>query len=182
LNGKNRYLYLISVILLLGAGLFLIYYLESGRTSDKTPDISALFSPGGGISRQIIREIDNAQSSVDVAVYSFTGRDIAKSLLNAQKRGVNVRIILDGGRAKNSTSSYILFRQNNMNQKLVEPTMHNKFAIIDEKLLITGSYNWTVSAEKRNFENILSIRNSPAVVKQYKAQFDGLWRIGKSPE
>lgn len=182
MKNKTKYLYFILVIALLGIGVFLIYHTESGRNSGKVSDISALFSPGGGISRQIIREIDNAQSSVDVAIYSFTSRDIAKSLHNAQKRGVNVRIILDGGRAKNSISSYIFFRKNNLNQKLVEPTMHNKFAIIDEKLLITGSYNWTVSAEKRNFENILFIRNSPDVIKQYKAQFDGLWRIGKRPE
>lgn len=182
MKNKNNIFYLIALILLLGIGIFLIYYLESGTPYDKDPTISASFSPGGGIAKQIIKEIDAAKLSIDIAMYSFTSNEIALALVNAKKRGVPVRIIMDDGRTKNSNSKHAFFLQNNFNQKLVEPTMHNKFAIIDEKLLITGSYNWTNSAEKRNFENILFIRNSPELIKQYKTQFEGLWRIGNPPQ
>ncbi len=175
---KKNHIYVVVLIFLLGLGIFLIYYLEAKGGSDKAPDISASFSPGGGISKLIIKEIDGAKSSIDIAMYSFTRSDIAHALVNARKRGITVRIIMDDGRAKTENSKSRFFLNNNFDQKLVEPTMHNKFAIIDDKLLITGSYNWTNSAESRNFENILFIRNSPNLIKQYKEQFNGLWRIG----
>ena len=177
---KKNYIYIIALILILGLGIFLIYYLEARGGSDRTPDISASFSPGGGISKQIIKEINNSKLSIDIAMYSFTKSDIAQALVNARKRGVIVRIIMDDGRSKTGNSKFRYFLSNNVNQKLVEPTMHNKFAVIDGKLLITGSYNWTNSAEKRNFENILFIRNSPEVIKKYEEQFEGLWRIGNA--
>ena len=52
--------------------------------------------------------------------------------------------------------------------------MHNKFAIIDCKIVITGSYNWTSKATYSNQENVVIIEN-PFVVKQYMAQFENLW-------
>jgi len=55
--------------------------------------------------------------------------------------------------------------------------MHNKYAVIDGKTVITGSFNWTVSAEKRNDENLLVIKRLPALVEAYEKNFEKLWNL-----
>ena len=52
--------------------------------------------------------------------------------------------------------------------------MHNKFAIIDEAVIITGSFNWTLSASTKNQENILILENKQ-VVNSYLSEFNKLW-------
>ena len=170
--------YVLIALIIITSGFFITKHFNPAITGDNEPNIKACFSPAGGISKKIINEIEKAEKSIDVAMYSFTKRDLAWALVKAKERGVEVRIILDGDRVTNKYSKYRFFKNKNILPKLIQQTMHNKFAIIDEKLLITGSYNWTASAEKRNFENILFIRNSPRLIKEYSKEFNGLWRIG----
>ena len=56
--------------------------------------------------------------------------------------------------------------------------MHNKFAVFDEVLVVTGSYNWTQGAEHANYENVL-FEDSPNVVQAYMRQFADLWASAK---
>jgi phosphatidylserine/phosphatidylglycerophosphate/cardiolipin synthase-like enzyme len=55
--------------------------------------------------------------------------------------------------------------------------MHNKFAIFDGKLMVTGSYNWTASAEKYNYENAVFITD-PTAIDQYQKEFNEIWSLG----
>ena len=170
--------YILIAIILISSGFFIFEFFNPKTAYNNDADIEACFSPAGGISKKIINIIDKSDKSIDVAMYSFTKRDIAWALVKAKKRGVIVRIILDESRVSSKYSKYRFFRNKKISTKLIQQTMHNKFAIIDNKMLITGSYNWTANAEKRNFENILFIHNSPKIITQYKREFDGLWRIG----
>ncbi len=52
--------------------------------------------------------------------------------------------------------------------------MHNKFAIIDELVLVTGSFNWTSQAVSMNQENLIAIENR-ALIKEYKSEFERVW-------
>jgi phosphatidylserine/phosphatidylglycerophosphate/cardiolipin synthase-like enzyme len=132
------------------------------------PPISVYFSPKGGCTNAVVEELDNATTSVLVQAYSFTSSPIAKALVDAHKRGVGVRVILDESERteKYSEADFL--------HNMGVPTFidcqhsiaHNKVMVIDGATVITGSFNFTKSAEERNAENLLVIR-SPELAKRY---------------
>lgn len=134
------------------------------------------FSHVDDIQAVIVLTINAAEESIDVTMYTFTDLILANALSDAKDRGVVIRIYLDRSQvtAKYSQSRY--FIQNNMNVRISSNhyIMHNKFAIIDGKLLITGSYNWTESANTRNDENLIIIK-CPYAIEIYQEQFERLW-------
>lgn len=152
------------------------YYLYPWKTApDINPDIKVMFSPNGGIKQEIVDIIDKADSTVDIAMYSFTKREISWALVRAKERGIKIRVLLDRTQASNRNSKHNFLKNKGIDVRTMGTTMHHKFAVIDDKILITGSYNWTANAEARNVENILFIRNSPNLTSQYKEQFEELW-------
>lgn len=126
------------------------------------------FSPRGGCEQAIVEELSKAKSEVLVQAYSFTSAPIAKALLNAKKRGINVQIILDKSQNAKSYSSYTFFRNQNLPVFIdsAHAIAHNKIIIIDRQIVITGSYNFTKAAEQKNAENLLIIR-SKELTKSY---------------
>jgi hypothetical protein len=148
--------------------------------------IEAFFSPNGGARYAILKEITEATSTIDVAMYILTDRELSKALISARSRGVNVRILLDGKNAEEiGYSKHYFLSERKVAVKLdfthktlgdkYEGIMHNKFAIIDNKVLLTGSYNWTHSAEKLNNENLLIIKDSEELIDKYASEFTKLW-------
>jgi phosphatidylserine/phosphatidylglycerophosphate/cardiolipin synthase-like enzyme len=99
--------------------------------------------------------------------------------VEAKNRGVKIRVVMDKDQSSNRNSKLQYFLNNGLETKLESRTMHNKYAIIDGKKLITGSYNWTAAAEKNNFENIVIVSNAPGIIKSYQDNFDGIWRISE---
>ena len=77
--------------LLSGIILFLLF----GFPSLAHADTKVYFSPNGGCQEAVLSEISNAKKSIDIAMYSFTSREIAQALVEAQKRQVKIRIVLD---------------------------------------------------------------------------------------
>jgi phosphatidylserine/phosphatidylglycerophosphate/cardiolipin synthase-like enzyme len=95
------------------------------------------------------------------------------ALVRARDRGVVVRIIADGRQARGKRSAIPLLRSAGVDVRIFRGrgVMHQKFAIFDGRLLVTGSYNWTEAAEKRNLENALFL-DDPALVGRYGEWFD----------
>jgi len=125
----------------------------------------------------IIKNIDNAKKFIGIAMYTFTDREIAQAIIRAKDRGVDIKIYLDRSQvnAKYSKSRY--FFNNGISEIKISSNnyiMHNKFAIIDNEIVITGSYNWTASAGERNNENLLVIDNK-IIINKYQTQFNYLW-------
>ena len=120
--------------------------------------------------------INHAQNSIDVAMFSFTSRPLAWALVRAAQRGVRVRVVLDDDQARSRWSKYRFLVKRGIPVKLDNRSayMHHKFAVIDGKLVITGSYNWTASAEKRNDENLVVLR-MPEFVRAFEGEFERLW-------
>lgn len=120
------------------------------------------FSPHGGCQQAIINELNKAVGEVYVQAYSFTSAPIAKALLNAKKRGVNIQVILDKSQKKQRYSSYIFFQNQSIPVFIdsVHAIAHNKIIIIDRQTVITGSFNFTKAAEEKNAENLMIIRSS----------------------
>jgi hypothetical protein len=141
---------------------------------------AALFSPNGGVRERIITEIEKAQSTLDIAIYSFTADEIRDALIRARNRGVQVRILADTGQADNQGQGGEIptLQSLGFNVKLLaglqNGIMHDKYMIIDGRLLVTGSYNWSVSAESYNFENAVFIQGS-ALVQAYIEEFNRMW-------
>lgn len=144
---------------------------------------AAYFSPRGGCERAIINLINHSEKSIDVAIYSFTDRKIAKALINAFNRGVKVRVIIDYGNGKSRFCVGPLLERAGIPVRYKrgsgEGLMHNKYAIYDGRILSTGSFNWTSSAEKRNDENLVVIRNDPSLVDLYQRNFEKLWKLAE---
>lgn len=119
------------------------------------------FSPNGGCTEAIIREIEKAKTEILVKAYSFTSQPIAKALLSAHKRGIKVQAILDRSqRSKKYTSA--TFMANVGIPTYIDQAhaiAHNKVMIIDQETVITGSFNFTRAAEERNAENLLIIKS-----------------------
>lgn len=134
---------------------------------NNTPAI-VCFSPQGGCTDTIVKELNNAKSEILVQAYSFTSALIAKALANAHNRGVNVQVILDKSQKKERYTSATFLSNANIPTFIDDrhAIAHNKIMIIDNKTVITGSFNFTKAAEEKNAENLLVI-NSTELVKIY---------------
>ena len=149
--------------------------------------VQACFSPVGRCSSHVVREIGQAQREVLVAVYAFTNGDLAWALVKARQHGVKVQVVLDKEFDKGNETSKGLFlerqgvsvrRISGANTKKGDKEtglMHQKFAVIDRNVVLTGSYNWTVSAENYNDENLLLFRDAGPLAEEYRKEFFRLW-------
>ncbi|MCL2336242.1 MAG: phospholipase D family protein [Firmicutes bacterium] len=120
-----------------------------------------------------------AQQTLDVAIYSLTQKDIANGILAAKKRGVQVRVITDKSQlASNKTQRQMIAKFISAGIPVKENThsglMHLKVSIVDDKIVTTGSFNYTVSADSRNDENLVVI-NNPTLALAYQAEFNRMW-------
>ncbi len=145
-------------------------------------EIKVCFSPNGGAKKEIIELIKNSSGSIDVMCYSFNSKDIAKNLLDAHKRGVFVRVILDRSQTKRRGSLNKFLKKNGIDVRLIsgirKGVMHNKVGIFDGKEVVTGSYNWTEEAEHLNHDNAL-FSDDLDLIDDYKKEFDKLWLNGE---
>jgi len=131
------------------------------------------FSPNGGCTDAIVKELDKAQSTVLVQAYSFTSYKIAKALLDAHKRGVKVDIILDKSQKSDQYSSADFLANSGMSVKIdsEHAIAHNKVMIIDGETVITGSFNFTKAAEENNAENLLVIHDKK-LAERYRKNWE----------
>lgn len=147
------------------------------KTIEHALDIEYAFSPNQGATNLIVKSINKARTSIRVAAYSFTSTPIAEALVAAHYRGVDVQVLVDIKQVKNKHSVYAHLLENEVPTKGNSrySIMHNKFIIIDGDTLQLGSFNYSSSAEKRNAENVLIIRNHPQVIGAYTEQWQKLW-------
>jgi phosphatidylserine/phosphatidylglycerophosphate/cardiolipin synthase-like enzyme len=149
--------------------------------------VQACFSPQGKCSTHIVREIENAKRELLVAVYAFTSDDLAGALVQAKKRGLMVQVIIDrefDSRNDNSKGKFLevqriplrrLSGSKPANSAREVGLMHQKFAVVDRRIVFTGSYNWTQSADTFNDENLLLFRDAAPLAEEYRRIFLRLW-------
>ena len=134
------------------------------------PFLTVYFSPSGGCTEAIIKELDKANISILVQAYSFTSEPIAKALLGAHKRGVKVEVILDKSQRtkKYSSADFLAHAGIPMMIDAAHAIPHNKVIIIDGETVITGSFNFTRGAEEKDAENLLIIKDKALAEKYAK--------------
>jgi phosphatidylserine/phosphatidylglycerophosphate/cardiolipin synthase-like enzyme len=127
------------------------------------------FSPKGGCQDAIVREINRARKEILVQAYSFTADPITFGLVEAKKRGVHVEVLLDRSNEEESYSDLHILTDNQVSLLIdaKHAIAHNKIMVIDRRIVITGSFNFTNQAEKENAENLLILTHHHALVKQY---------------
>ena len=144
---------------------------EHHRNAEKLPgcrtsaDLEIVFSPG--CTEKIVYEINQAKISISVLAYSYTSEPIGAALLNAKKRGVEVKVIVDAGRVFEPKSRVKEERgELEIRSDPAHAIMHQKVIVIDpdtdSAVVIAGSFNFTAAAEYNNAENINVIRSKDA--------------------
>lgn len=139
-----------------------------------TGSVEALFTPWDDAEGAIIRVLAKAQQTIHVQAYLLTSRSISQALIAAKARGVAVAILADQKMLDNGQNSQIpTLAAAGIPIRLETryAVAHNKIILIDAKtprgILITGSYNFTWSAQARNAENLLILRDNPALLQRY---------------
>lgn len=109
--------------------------------------IDAFFFPDEKNIQRLVGYIQRAQRSLKICVFNFTNNDLAAAVLDRQKKGVQVRIITDDECMSNKGSDINYLADNGVPVRTDGERayhMHNKFVVVDDLYLITGSFNWTV--------------------------------------
>ncbi|MBK6744009.1 MAG: phospholipase D family protein [Hydrogenophilales bacterium] len=136
------------------------------------------FSPSDDAGALIVEAIGQARQQILVQAYTFTHRAIAEALANARRRGIDIRVIADmeqAGRVETSLIDWLAQRDVPVYLDGQHAAAHNKTIVIDagqaDAIVITGSYNFTHSAQYRNAENLLILRGNPALAEGYAADW-----------
>jgi len=155
---------------------FLVLILSITISISTLAKTEVYFSLSDNPQKEIIKNINQAQASINIAMYIFTDKEIALPLVKAQERGVKVRLYLDQDQIEYRYSQSRFLVQRGIKTRISSSNyiMHNKFAIIDNRILLTGSYNWTFSANNRNDENLMVI-DDPELIEIFQNQFINLW-------
>ena len=126
--------------------------------------------------KAIIQSLKNAKESIKICVFTISDNDITDAIISARKRGVSVKVITDNDKLNDRGSDIRSIAEAGIVVKIDQKDshMHHKFCLIDKKILLTGSYNWTRSAAERNQENLL-VTEEPKMVKSYLREFEKLW-------
>jgi phosphatidylserine/phosphatidylglycerophosphate/cardiolipin synthase-like enzyme len=134
--------------------------------------VSVCFIPGEACAARIVDAIDGARTEVRVQAYGFSARPIIAALADARRRGVDVAVILDRSDERRlcESDADLLAAGVPMWIDHVPGIAHNKVIVIDRRMVIGGSYNYTAAAERRNAENATFIE-SEAVAARFLANW-----------
>ncbi len=136
---------------------------------------TARFSPHGGAESLVVDTLTQARVSVRIAIYGLTSRKIEQALLDLARAGVRVSIKADHLQSAGKTQAALLARLRaagiEVEVSRVGRLLHDKFAIVDGRWVVTGSFNWTEGAEGRNRENILAF-DCPVLASAFEAEWE----------
>jgi len=143
------------------------------RRLGRLTELHIRFSPRGGCQDAIVQELQRARREILVQAYSFTADPLTFALVDAKKRGLTVDIVLDRSNEAERYSDLKIFLDQGLDPHIdaEHAIAHNKIMIIDRKVVITGSYNFTNQAEGENAENLVIIKGRPDLVKLYVDNF-----------
>ena len=145
--------------------------------------IQVRFSPGGHCTQFVEKPIAKAQKTILVQAYAFTSLPIAEALIAAHQRGIVVKMLVDRSQltSKYSQVRHVMEQGVTVAVDRVPGIAHNKVMIIDDQYVLTGSFNWTQAAEKRNAENLVLI-NDAKTNSIYKAEWQQRAARARAPK
>lgn len=150
-------------------------------TVNGTP-VQVLFAPEDKVSNKLLPLINNAKSSIRFMAFSFTHEQLGAAMLNRAKAGVDVQGIFETNGSETQYSELPKFFCAGMSvrQDSNPSAFHHKVIVIDNNMVITGSYNFSNNADRRNDENVV-ILNSSDIAKEYLSEFNTRWAESRQP-
>ena len=145
--------------------------------------VETYFESEGNVRERIIELVDDAESNVYFMSFAFTDDDIAQAMVQRHRAGLEVRGVIEARNVKGTGSDFEAMEQAGVGV-LADGhpyVMHHKVIIIDEEIVVTGSYNFSASAAESNDENVLIV-HSPEIAAQYMAEFQRVYRQAKAAE
>ena len=155
----------------------LINYIIKKYFKPKPVICECYFFPNPSNEQRVVSMFRTCKKTLDLAIFTFTRDSIAQAILEAYQRGVKVRCIGDDGNSKVKGSDVRLLASVGIPCKTdnnLRFHMHNKMAIIDNSVVITGSFNWTSQAVNKNQDNILFIEDKN-IAGQYTEYYNKIW-------
>jgi phosphatidylserine/phosphatidylglycerophosphate/cardiolipin synthase-like enzyme len=148
----------------------------SSLTMNGVP-LEVYFSPDDGVAARVMKLLRGAEQSIHIMAYSFTADDFGDIIRQKAKDGLRVFGVMDESQVKsNKGTEFDPFREAGL--KIYKDgnagQMHHKVIIIDEKIVMTGSYNFSASAERNNDENMV-VFFDPQIAAQYLAEFERVY-------
>lgn len=153
--------------------------------TDKAPmtaQIETGFSPDGDAERLVLKIINSSTHSLRLAAYSFTSPKIVQALVQAKRRGVDVRVVADDSnpKSKSGSAALNLLAGADIRARLnAEYAIHHdKYIIADDRHVQTGSFNYSQAAAKSNSENVIVIWNNPELAQSYLRHWSSRFEEG----
>ncbi|WP_235375466.1 phospholipase D family nuclease [Candidatus Pantoea carbekii] len=161
---KVKYLFLVIVLFLL-------------PNISCSANIIVGFSPYGNAQKVVLMAIHDAHEHIDIAAYGFTSKLISFALLEAHQKGIKIRVIGDKKANHGKYTAITFLRNKGISVRLngQYAIHHNKFIIVDNKSVQTGSFNYSQNAAYKNAENVVYIKNEPEIARLYIEEFERLW-------
>jgi phosphatidylserine/phosphatidylglycerophosphate/cardiolipin synthase-like enzyme len=175
------------IVVALIAALAVVPRLAAAASVEPGSDaVSCAFSPSGDALRLVLQAIDRARRSVRVAAYSFTSSDVARALIGAKHRGVDVAVLVDWKANTEDDARYArhalgALRNSGIEVRSIDtyPLFHDKYIVIDGRTVQTGSFNYTYSAAHRNAENVVVVWNAPELADRFLADWQHNWALAR---
>jgi phosphatidylserine/phosphatidylglycerophosphate/cardiolipin synthase-like enzyme len=144
----------------------------------ETQILGVYFSPDGGCEDEILDWISRANETIHILIYIFNSDTISDELIAANQRGIEVKVLFEQEEIKQYSEYQKLKNagiqvRNDTNSH----SMHDKVLIIDDTIVLTGSFNYSADAEKYNNENLLVIK-STTIAAEYEEKFTEIWNQG----
>jgi cardiolipin hydrolase len=154
-------------------------YIINEYYQSKPSILECYFFPNQDNEVNVVNMLRTCKKTLDIAIFTLTNDKIYAAIEESFKRGVKVRVIADDECCKMLGSDIIKLAALGVDCKTDSNShahMHHKFAIIDNSVVITGSFNWTVQAVKNNQENILFYENKE-LANLYTQEYNRLWNL-----
>ena len=139
------------------------------------------FSPVDNVMDKLVALVNGAQHSVRFMIFTYTDQDLANAMISRYQAGVDVAGVIENRGASQGALVPLACAKVPVKVDGNKYTMHHKVIVIDNSIVVTGSFNFTKSADTANDDNVLVIYD-PTVAKQYLDEFDRINTLAKDPD
>jgi phosphatidylserine/phosphatidylglycerophosphate/cardiolipin synthase-like enzyme len=161
------------------------------RSADDLPDptltiggaeVELCFSPSQGCSRLIEETVTTAEESIHFMAFSFTDTEIGNAMIERAEAGVDLTGVFESTGSQTRFSQYGVMQQAGLDVYTDgNPyAMHHKVIIVDERIVVFGSYNFTANADDSNNENLLIV-DDPDLAAAFEAEFQRVLELARDP-
>ena len=139
------------------------------------------FSPVDHVTDKLVSYVQGAQKSIRFMIFTYTSSGLANAMIARYQAGVDIQGVIEDRGASNGALVPLFCAKLPVKVDGNKYTMHHKVIVSDESIVITGSFNFTKSADEENDDNVIIIHN-PDLARLYLQEFDRIWSQGKSPD